>query len=197
LPWWNVAEQRWEVAQLPPRTLRFAPSAEAPPPAPIEAVTSETSPSPVPRESFWPIVSGVLAAAWLVTLALCVWLWLRVRPRSEAAPRPTQRAQTSQRSQLRSLRVACAANNAAAARDHLLAWAALRYAADPPRSLGALAPLLPDSIAAQVLDLEASIYGGSIRPWDGRALTAVLADLDAVAGPPQAPKNEALMPLYR
>ena len=58
LPWWNVAEQRWEVAQLPPRTLRFAPSAEAPPPAPIEAVTPEASPSPVPRESFWPIVSG-------------------------------------------------------------------------------------------------------------------------------------------
>ncbi len=33
LPWWNVKEQRWDVAELPPRTLNITPSAEpAPPP---------------------------------------------------------------------------------------------------------------------------------------------------------------------
>jgi hypothetical protein len=197
LPWWNVSEQRWEVAQLPPRTLRFAPSSEVPPPTPIAAVAPEVAPSAAPSTTFWPIVSGVLAAAWLVTLALCVWLWTRLKQRHDVAPRRTERVQLTQRAHLRALRSACAANDAAAARDHLLQWAALRYATDPPRSLGALAPLLPNSVAAQVLHLEASIYGGSVRPWDGRSLTAVLAELDAVAGSQTGAKNETLLPLYR
>ena len=29
LPWWNVAAQRWEVAELPPRSLRVTPSTDA------------------------------------------------------------------------------------------------------------------------------------------------------------------------
>jgi hypothetical protein len=44
LPWWNVAQQRWEVAELPPRTLRVTPSAEEAPPEPA-ATSSGVMPS--------------------------------------------------------------------------------------------------------------------------------------------------------
>ena len=44
LPWWNVSTQRWEVAELPPRSLTVAPSSDAPAAAP--AVAEEPAGAP-------------------------------------------------------------------------------------------------------------------------------------------------------
>ena len=85
LPWWNVNTQRWEVAELPSRALTVTPAADAAEPLP--AVTEDTVAAPGPeaareRSSYWPWVSGILAAAWLLTLTL----WWRARTRRSRAP---------------------------------------------------------------------------------------------------------------
>jgi hypothetical protein len=200
LPWWNVKTQAWEVASLPERTFTVAPSAEpatAVPPAESAPVATQ---APAPRSAFWPILSTVLALGWLAT-ALAWWRSAATRRGPArgalvAARIGVQRA-PSERKLLRDVDAACAANDADGARRALLAWAELRFSA-PPRSLGALASELPEPAAHEILALEAHIYGTAPGRWDGRALAAGLAQLDAAHGRAGATaKEEPLMPLYR
>jgi hypothetical protein len=199
LPWWNVTTQRWEVAELPPRLLRITPGADSA--APLPAVAEEAAVAPGPaaareRAPYWPWISGVLAAAWLATVAL----WWGSRARARRAPEPAAAAKLgakpAQRKILRDLGAACAVNDPAAARAALLSYADVRFAPTPPRSLGALAALLPEPAAREVLALEAHIYGAAAGPWHGDGLEAVLRDLD-LAESPQRGAAEPLLPLYR
>jgi hypothetical protein len=200
LPWWNVNTQRWEVAELPPRMLNVTPAADAAEPLP--AVTENTVAAPSPetefeRASYWPWVSGTLAAAWLLTLGL----WWRARTRRSRAATASAAAKADAKPALRKiirdLRSACSVSDPAAARNALLDYAEARFAQTPPRSLGALAALLPQAVAHEVLALEAHIYGAAAGPWRGDGLTAVLVDLESAAGPPEAAAAEPLLPLYR
>ncbi|HET7609286.1 MAG TPA: hypothetical protein VFL84_11455, partial [Gammaproteobacteria bacterium] len=201
LPWWNVTTQRWEVAELPPRTLHVAPTADAAEPLPAPDAQTAVAPGPAPsptRSSYWPWITGLLAAGWVATLAL----WWRARPRtrdSRTPPRAPSKpeAKPALRKILRDLRAACAVSDPAAARNALLDYADVRFAPAPPRSLGALAALLPDSPAREVLALEAHIYGAAAGAWRGDGLTAVLGELESAAGPPEQAAAEPLLPLYR
>ena len=199
LPWWNVTAKRWEVAELPPHVLHVTPSVDAPaqatPPVPAPADTPEKGASPT--TAVWPVVSAALALAWLATMTL--W-WLRSRgprsPRSGPAGKQT-REEASQRRLLRELRAACAAGDADSARRSLLSWAEQRFPATPPRSLGALAALLPESLAQEILDLEVHIYGVTAGSWDGQSLAAQLPTLESAGPAAAAGKEEPLLPLYR
>ena len=195
VPWWNVTAQRWEVAELPPRTLTIKPSSEVAPTETAATPTATTTPVVAPARSYWPAATAVLALAWLVTLAL----WWRSRgARAARSVRETasERPQ-SLRKILRDLDSACAVGDADAARRSLLAFAEAKFGADGPRSLGALAAVLPDTVGHEVLALEASIYGATSQVWQGEGLKAVLPELEKLdQGGPQA-KNEPLLPLYR
>lgn len=199
LPWWNVATQRWEVAELPPRVLRVAPSADATvaSPAAVEPAAAAAAPSSPREPAYWPWVAAALGAAWLVTAAL----WWRSRsaspqpPPSGAAPKADPKPAV--RKILRDLASACAVSDAAAARTALLQYAEARFAPTPPRSLGALAALLPDGLAREVLSLEAHIYGAVAGDWHGDGLKALLGELEAAATAPGPPAADPLLPLYR
>jgi len=200
LPWWNVNTQRWEVAELPSRALTVTPAADAAEPLP--AVTEDTVAAPGPeaareRSSYWPWVSGILAAAWLLTLTL----WWRARTRRSRAPTASAASKPDTKPALRKivrdLRSACSVSDPAAARNALLDYADARFAPTPPRSLGALAALLPQAVAHEVLALEAHIYGAAAGPWRGDGLAAMLVDLETAAGPPEPAAAEPLLPLYR
>ena len=200
LPWWNVSTQRWEVAELPPRALNVTPAADAAEPLP--AVTEDAVVAPGPeaareRSSYWPWISSILAAAWLLTLAL----WWRARTRRSRAPTASAAAKPDAKPVLRKivrdLRSACSVNDPATARNALLDYAEARFAPTPPRSLGALAALLPHAVAHEVLALEAHIYGAAAGAWRGDGLTAVLVELESAAEPPATAAAEPLLPLYR
>jgi hypothetical protein len=200
LPWWNVSTQRWEVAELPPQALKVTPAADAAEPLPAATENPVSAPGPEPAHessSYWPWVSGTLAAAWLLTLGL----WWRARTRRSRAATASAAAKADAKPALRKiirdLRSACSVSDPAAARNALLDYAEARFAPTPPRSLGALAALLPQAVAHEVLALEAHIYGAAAGPWRGDGLTAVLADLESAAGPPEAAAAEPLLPLYR
>jgi len=199
VPWWNVTEQRWEVAELPPRTLSIKPSGEVAPADVAAAPTAATTPVRVSVRSYWPIATAVLALAWLATLALW-WRSRGVRASRSAEPRAettTSRAPPL-RKILRDLDSACAVGDADAARRCLLAFAEAKFGTvTGPRSLGALAAELPDVVGREVLALEASIYGATAGTWQGEGLRAVLPELEKLDQTGQQAKSEPLLPLYR
>ena len=198
LPWWNVTTQRWEVAELPPRTLSVAPTVDAAAASPAVAEEPADAPSPIAIQegsSYWPWVSALLAAAWLATVAL--WWRARVRgPRAPSPLAPKADPKPALRKILRDLASACAVSDPAAARNALLNYAEARFAPNGPRSLGALAALLAEPVAREVLELEAHIYGATAGAWRGDGLKAVLGDLESGATPEPA-QDEPLLPLYR
>lgn len=199
LPWWNVEAQRWEVAELPPRTLQVTPSNEVAAPTASATPAAAAVPAAAPERTFWPLVSGVLALAWLATTLL----WWRSRSgrwwrRAAAAPAAAGEHRTpAVRKILRELDNACEGSAAASARQSLLQFAEARFAPAPPRSLGALAAVLPESIGREVLALEAHIYGAMPGEWDGEGLRALLAELAKVGEAAARPPGEPLLPLYR
>jgi hypothetical protein len=197
LPWWNVIDQRWAVAELPPRVLRVRPSSDAPAPVPVAEPAAQPLPALARERSYWPWIAVALALAWIATLAL----WWRSRgSRGRASPSPgaaPAEPKPALRVVLRDLQSACAVGNPAAARTALLRFADVRFAASPPRSLGALAALLPDDVAREVLALEAHIYGATAGPWRADGLEAVLGELKQAGAAPEREAGEPLLPLYR
>jgi BatD DUF11 like domain len=90
-------------------------------------------------------------------------------------------------------RAACEADDAAAARAHLLAWAAARWGA-LPAGINAVAATIGDANVAELLrDLDRACYGGGA--WRGHSLAAALAELPASPGK-AAREREGLAPLY-
>jgi hypothetical protein len=199
VPWWNVVAKRWEVAELPARELHVNPSTEAAVALPQAEEPVAVAAAPVaPRDSsFWPWLSAALGAGWLATLAL----WWRSRGhgplRQAPAPVSGGESKLALRKIMRDLTSACAVSDPQAARDHLLRFAETRFAPSPPRSLGALASLLPEPAAREVLALEAHIYGAAAGAWRGEELKAALAELERASAGPEPAKDEPLLPLYR
>ena len=197
VPWWNVAAQRWEVAELPPRALTIKPSGEVAPTETATAPATGTTPVVAPARSYWPAATAALALAWLVTAVL----WWRSRgaraARSERHEQAAGERPQPLRKILRDLDSACAVGDADAARRSLLAFAEAKFGAAGPRSLGALAAVLPDTVGHEVLALEASIYGATSGVWQGEGLKAVLPELEKIDQVGAQAKNEPLLPLYR
>jgi hypothetical protein len=197
MPWWNVREERWEVARLEPATIVVAPGAQA---APVPTTTRELPPAGefVTSTSYWPLVSAALSLAWLATILL----WLRARfgvgkRKREAEKLGAHTASRSSRRLTKQLYAACLADDAARARDLLLEWAKQAFQADPPASLGALRERLPEPLAAEVGALEAELYGRVGQPWSGRGLAALVESLDSVKTAPDKGERDPLVPLYR
>jgi hypothetical protein len=196
LPWFNVATQRWEVAELAPLPMRITPSTDVAAAEPAAEPAAAPPPVAAPQRNPWPWISGALALGWLATLVL----WWRARgraPRQPVAQPPPAAAARPLRKILRDLESACAVNDPAAARQALLELAETRFTADPPRSLGALAAMLPDDVGREVLALEAHIYGAAAGAWRGDGLKTMLRELERAGTAPEPPPADPLLPLYR
>jgi hypothetical protein len=191
IPWWDTETDKQKVAVLPARTIEVLPAAgqtaTPPPPAPTPAPTpsqqttavpAPTAPPPVvaarpgvtpaaTRQTWWPWLSAVLAAGWLVTLGL--WAWERRRrgaPRAGATAPPAPDLRPAERE----LQAACRSGVAARVRSALLAWGAARWPDSPPRSLGALSRRVDDpTAAASIQGLDRMLYAGSTDSWTGGA----------------------------
>jgi uncharacterized membrane protein YciS (DUF1049 family) len=197
MPWWNVREERWEVARLEPATIAVAPGAQT---APVSTTPRELPAAGefVTSTSYWPLVSAALSLAWLATILL----WLRARfgvgKRKREADKPSAHAASrSSRRLTKQLHAACLADDAARARDLLLEWAKHAFETDPPASLGALRERLPEPLASEVAALEADLYGREGGPWSGRGLAALTASLDSVKSERDKGDQDPLVPLYR
>jgi len=198
LPWFNVNEQRWEVARLPSRSLTVLPGAETN----ALDLSSQTEGEPLEPTSdsdgqrIWQGISAALLVAWLFTLAL----WRSDRRPIDVPVESTERApstRSASRRLLRQIRGACDDNDGSRVRELLLAWGELRLSGASVQSLGALAEHFPDDLAHAVQELERNLYGPESGPWNGAALRAALAQVDSVSSPSNITSDDDLLPLYR
>jgi hypothetical protein len=141
-----------------------------------EPVVMEGTAADVTRSGFplpagyWPWLGAVLGLLWLLTLLL----WLRERRRRngmlQARRAQRERHPAPSLSSARSrVRRACEANDPRAARDALLAWAALCWRGRAPMRLESLADRLGGPAGETLHALDRSLYAPQSGTWDGRA----------------------------
>ena len=221
LHWWDTQQNRARTTRLPERTIEVEPAAAgaaAPAPPPLPQPAPSTLPEPSPGDAghggqsaapgadradsqstgFWPWLTAAFALAWLITAALW-WQARRVRREPPGAPHPTSPAddRPGPSAALRALQQACENNDARAARQTLLAWAASRWPRQAPRTLEELAPHLP-AASAVLRDLDRHLYAAGSDLWNGAAAWQQLQPVLAKVRPPEAkPQGDgALPPLY-
>lgn len=181
IPWWNLETDTLELARLPAAEIRYlpgagvsadrqaAPAAAAPTATPGAAATAAGDAGPARP---WQWLAGCFALAWLLTAA--AW-WRTARRHGErrraAAAAGVGSALRRRAEGARALKAACGANDPAAARDALLAWAA----ADDSSPAGHLREVRMRAhtaeFAAAVGTLERCLYGPEApAPWQGADL---------------------------
>lgn len=195
--WWDTVANVQREATLPARTLDVLPAAggqvaPAPPAAnnapaalptqdtPGKALQVDLPPGSLSAHvSVWPWVSAVFALLWLGTGVA----WWRARRASKviaptpstASPAPAGRvAGVSSGKSLGELQRACKDNNAQAARQAVLTWAASFWPESPPRGLQAVAQRLADPRLTEPLQqLDRACYAGAA--WQGESLAQAFA----------------------
>jgi hypothetical protein len=187
--WWNTNSDEAQSAVIPSRSIEVlpaaadatgAPASAAPLPSAPQAQSAPTSGAPLPPPTaahgttagYWPWAAALLTAAWLLTLAL----WLRERRLSGVRTRAKTQRQTPPAASPRDIERACRKGEPRAARQALLAWAAVRWPQRRPTGLEDLAQRLASEPASQVLrELDRSLYSAEYsKSWDGTAAWKVL-----------------------
>jgi hypothetical protein len=210
--WWDTKANEAREANLPARTLSFAPGATsvssnpALVAAPGAAVASreamgskEETRGPIGAAAQkpdsgsskkWVWVSVSLAALWAITLIA----WYLSRRRSPRLPAPTQQKRdTTAAGARRRFGDACRRNDARAARSSLLEWIGASNA--QPVSLRAFARNADQPRLTRLLDdLDRACYAGG--EWEGVALLEALNKLPA-SQPSNHGSREELEPLYK
>jgi hypothetical protein len=199
-----------EVARLPARTFTIPPAlgnaAIPPSPAPaLNATTPQTLPAaavqaaqPQPQSvsDRWPWVALALGCAWLATLVAWWRQSRRTAGRNRAAP-PASTAEESLRHLEKSLKAGCLANDAAAAKAAVLAWARRRWPEHPPLNLTAVARRCPPPLSEALIELGRALYAQTAVSWQGQLLWRQFSahkdkQRRAVKG-----QDNGLEPLYR
>jgi hypothetical protein len=206
--WWDTKANKTRQANLPARTLSFAPGAisassnPAPGTAPSATIpASAETRGPIAagtqkpdsgsgKQWFW--VSVTLAALWAMTLI--AWYLSRRQPPRLPASTPEKRDATAADAR-RGFADACRRNDARAARSSLLQWIAASSANRRPVSLRAFARDANQPHLNRLLDdLDRACYAGAA--WQGAALLEALHKLP-VSQPRNHEAREALEPLYK
>lgn len=199
IPWFNSQSQKMEIAKIPETSITALDAAgtqQAPviPVAPAEVQqpqkAEQSTPISIPpqQQNIWLWVSVFLASGWLATLAYFLIKRSSKKPVAEKSEREI-RVEDS----VKSLKKACADNNAAAAKDALLAWGRQKYGA---ASLGAIAELSDARLRDEVLHLNRILYSREPGQWQGKKLFQAFVENKArekIA----VTDDDKLEPLYR
>jgi hypothetical protein len=233
IPWFNSQSQKMEIAKIPETTITAleaagtlpdaaAPVAPAPVQQPQKAEAAAPVSNPPEQQSIWLWVSVFLAFGWMATL---VYFLSRASSRLAYGihtipgdiKRPAKKpvAEKSEREMrladsVKNLKKACADNNAAAAKDALLAWGRQKYIARDgvyaasqsgagaanATNLGAIAELSDARLRDEILTLNQVLYGKAAEQWQGKKLYQAFVENKArekIA----ATEDDKLEPLYR
>ena len=198
LPWWDVDDAEWRVAQLPAVTVNILPSDDLPVPGlvaqqdSVEAAdTTDVAPVVVHSE-FWRRAAELLFAIWLLTLF--AWWWSG-RPRREEREPPPIPLHKRQAKSLKAARKAALAGDAALVRHALLEWARLQWPDDSPRSIDRIAAGVSDPLKQELQQLSGISYGPNGQDWHGEALARALRSFSVVEKGDPANSKDLLPPL--
>lgn len=198
IPWFNNQSQKMEVAKIPETTIT-ALEAAGTQPAPIAPVAPAAQQpqkieiaapiaSQPQQQNVWLWVAVFLGSGWLATLAYFLVKRPAKKPVAEKSEREIRLADS-----VKNLKNACAENNAAAAKDALLAWGRQKFSVT---SLGAIAELSDARLRDEVLNLNQVLYGKSAEQWQGKKLFQAFVENKArekIA----VTDDDKLEPLYR
>jgi len=199
IPWFNSQSQKMEIAKIPETAITALDAAgtqQAPvtPVAPAEVQqpqkAEQSTPISIPpqQQNIWLWVSVFLASGWLATLAYFLIKRSAKKPVAEKSEREIRLEDS-----VKSLKKACADNNAAAAKDALLAWGRQKYGA---ASLGAIAELSDARLRDEILYLNRILYSREPEQWQGKKLFQAFVENKArekIA----VTDDDKLEPLYR
>lgn len=185
--WWDVDSDSQKVTTLPAETIRVRPGTGGNNNGSTAPVIAEPQAAPAPAAAapnvitvaraawWWPLTTALLALAWLVTLLLYLRLRRRLPPPAVAAAQP--RDTVSEDRAFAALGDACRANDPAAARHALLAWARCFYRDEHLRSSDDLLRRSDSEALQRELQLLDNKLFGS-RPdsggWNGENLLAAV-----------------------
>ena len=163
LPWWNVDEARWVIAELAPSKLAVAPGVGDP----SEALPALGAPGTTSRDT-QDRVAPALLRRWQWAAALAVTLWVAtvlawvLSARWRRSPARRQQADATRlgtrRRLLRSAERAVREQAFERAAQHLRDWAALEFGGGP-WSLSAIAARLSGPPAEAIHRLNRALYG--------------------------------------
>jgi hypothetical protein len=203
LDWWNLAQDRADHADLPPRRVTVS-AATASAAAPV-AANIQSSAAPASRESVfvagdaghWRTLAFAAIGLWALTAA--AWLgWALARRRraaGAASPAPPLPADARAGAARKAFESACKRGDAAATARALLVWAHGEGGA--ARTLGELSAALGDTAQrAAVNDLQRCLYAADIAGFDGeRTAAAFRSGMTLPRNAPPKPLSP-LPPLY-
>jgi hypothetical protein len=138
----------------------------------------------------WAWLSFGLALGWLATSLL--WFWNR-RHAKQAQPRTMP---AGDKTLLKNIRQACAASDASATKDALLAWAARHWPGSRVSSLGELAARIDGDLQVQIHGLGQCLYSDAAGTWDGAPLWQAFSERQARKRSKVKKPEPELEPLY-
>ena len=195
IPWFNTESNKMELASIPAVTLTaVAGSATelAPAPAAPAAAPEKIAPVPVVNAGqdsrLWLWLSVFLAAGWLLTVVFFLSRRTAAKPVIEQDD-----PDVSLKDCIKRLKTACTDNDAAAAKDALLAWGRQQFNA---ANLGALSAFCDARLRDEILHLNQTLYGHVTGEWQGKKLFQAFTENKArrkIA----AAEDSSLEPLYR
>lgn len=209
IPWFNTKTQKMEIARLPETTINVIGSAEAKPEAvaPAQNPVAQSAPQPGVRpvnappapadnndwwQNPWFWVSVVLALMWFCTLLF----FLSRRTKNSAAADKAINSlsqEASLKQIINDLKIACAKNDALAAKNALLAWGKLKFAED---NLAAIASNCNARLREEILLINQVLYRQGQASWQGKELARVFNDNQAKSKKPTV-DDAVLEPLHR
>ena len=191
LPWWNTDTQTLEYAVLPERQVQVATVVTEPPgnnmqgqgaigapdlplpdidagdiaksvPEPVDtAAVGDTVSADV---SVWQWLTGILAAAWVITLVYILKKRKAGRPEAEQA----QNGRLNEA--VKNLKRACRDNDPQRAKTALLQWAGAHPSGPTAASLGDLEQHSGGELAAEIRTLSRRLYSRKAEAWSGEPL---------------------------
>ncbi|MGR8932834.1 MAG: BatD family protein [Gammaproteobacteria bacterium] len=197
IPWWNTRTRTLEVAQIPAQTLRAAAGAQTSHTAPQAAAGTETPPAAAPlslkphtaeANPLWMATTFISTLGWLLT---AVYFWRKNAAKPVQPPTPNTEKRLDH--VVKALQKACQRNDAAAAKDALLAWGKEHYRAT---SLGGIALRSDAALQAEIQTLQGSLYAKDAQPWQGAGLWQALQRSEKQKTP-QHLATSVLEPLYK
>lgn len=180
IPWWDTDTNELRYAVLPGRQLEVAVAEPGVATAGTTPLPQPATPADTPQPSInltpvpsgdvrmWQIISIANGIGWLATLAYLLW-WRRREVRPKASGKV---ADQKEKQALDALLAACANNNAAQARQALIAWTARLVPQAQPVSLAQAGAALSDAAMDAELDtLNSALYSNAAAVWNGEALS--------------------------
>lgn len=205
--WWDTTIDEQREALIPASTLNIVPAlnddasittAKAVDHSQTSPDTEPTNPPVAPTQhGFWPIISAMLAAAWIITL----FMWWNVKRQLTAQAAQTvvtDTAPLSEKQAYKTLATLCHNNDIGKLRQALLDWAQSYWPNHTIGSLQDIARLCDHQPLNNVLlQLDNHLYGTrSDSSWNAQSLLSAIKTLKTQTSRRETAKDTTLAPLY-